>query len=171
MTNEIIENIAKNIFEMSEEIIYEVIEKFNNNQSIDKTLTYVYIKAFYIHSVRLYLNSKNKLEDFEEIYSEYKRNLIDYYKINNSQITTELINDIVEAFDKSFEITESLEFSDINDGYEFRHHIIMSFEILRSILEKKSKSKIRVDIFENYISKFRYKAEEIIEYVENSLKE
>ena len=37
--------ISNSIFEMSEETIYNIIEKFNNDQSIDKTLTYVYVKV------------------------------------------------------------------------------------------------------------------------------
>ena len=59
---------------------------------------------------------------------------------------------------------ETLNFVDINDGYEFRHHIISTFELLKMILENKSKIGIRQDIFENYISKIKNEAEEIITY-------
>ena len=89
--------------------------------------------------------------------------------MNNNQIPLELIGDIKDAFDKSFEIIESLEFTDIYDGYEYRHHIISIFELLRKILEKKSKNQIREDIFENHITSFRNKSEEIMEYLDKNL--
>ena len=40
-----------------------------------------------------------------------------YYKSNNSQISQELLNEILDAFDKSFAIIESLEFNRIEDSY------------------------------------------------------
>lgn len=170
MENKDIQKIAKDIYDLGEDDIYNLLENFTNNPDVDKSLTYIYIKAFYIHSVRLYLINNKKMEYFDEIYSEYKKNLIEYYKSNNYKISLDLIKDIEEAFDKSFQITESLGFNDIYDGYEYRHHIITVFELLRSILEKKSKSLIREDIFDNYISKIKNKSEEIIEYLENILK-
>ena len=57
---------------------------------------------------------------------------------------------------------ESLNFIDIDDGYEFRHHIISTFELLKMILQSKSKIGIRQDIFENYISKIKKEAEDIM---------
>jgi len=162
-----IREISDRIFNISEDIIYEIIEKFDKMQNIDKSLTYIYIKAFYIHCVKMYLSNLKKIEKFEDIYSEYKNCLINYYKTNNVYISEELIKDIADAFDKSFEMMESLGFQDIESGYEFRHHIIMSFELLRQILEKKSKCEIRIDIFENYISKFKSKSEEILDYIKS----
>ena len=99
--------ISNNIFEISEETIYNIIEKFNNNQSIDKTLTYVYVKAFYIHIIRIYLSNKNNIEKFEDIFNEYRNKISTYYKSNNSQISDELLGDILNAFDTSFNIIES----------------------------------------------------------------
>lgn len=162
-----IKDVSDKIFNVSEDIVYEIIEKLDNMQNIDQSLTYIYIKAFYIHCVKIYLNNLKKLEDFEKIYLEYKNCLVNYYKTNNAYISEELIKDITEAFDKSFEMMESLGFQDIESGYEFRHHIIMSFELLRQILEKKSKCEIRIDIFENYISKLKSKSEEIVDYIRN----
>ncbi len=162
MKNLDIKTVSEEIFNLSEDSIYDIIDKL---QDIDKSLTYIYIKAFYIHSVKLYLEYCKKLEYFEGLYDEYKNNLIIYYKNNNSQISNDLLKDIIEAFDKSFEINESLNFSDFEDGYEYRHHIIETFKLLRNILEKKSKNKIREDIFDNYISTFRNKSEEIMDYI------
>ena len=165
----IMEEIAKQIYNLSENDIYLIIEKFDENQQIDKSLTYIYIKAFYIHCVKIYLQSNKKENYFKSIFEEYKKQLIEYYKMNNNQIPLELIGDIKDAFDKSFEIIESLEFTDIYDGYEYRHHIISIFELLRKILEKKSKNQIREDIFENHITSFRNKSEEIMEYLDKNL--
>lgn len=165
MTDISIYDFSNNIFEMSEETIYNIIEKFNNNQSIDKTLTYVYIKAFYIHIVRIYLTRTTYMDKFEDILSEYRKKISTYYKSNNSQISNELLEDIINAFNKSFEIIESLEYEDLDDGYELRHHVISSFDLLRQILEKKSKTNIRTDIFENNISEIRNQSEKIIEFV------
>ena len=46
----------------------------------------------------------------------------------------------------------------------------MCFELLRSILEKKSEKPVRVDIFEDYISTFRRQAETVLDYVSARLK-
>ncbi len=159
-----ISDFANNIFEMSEETIYNVIEKFNQNQSIDKTLTYVYIKAFYIHLVRIYLTNKNNMDYFENILDEYRKKISTYYKSNNEQISSELLEDILNAFNASFNIVESINYKDLSDGYELRHHVINSFELLRIILEKKSKTNIRVDIFENSISEIKNQSERILDY-------
>ena len=154
-----------NIFEMSENTIYNVIGKFNQEQSIDKTITYVYIKAFYIHIVRIYLTNKNNMDYFEDILDEYRNKISTYYKSNNEQITKELLDDILNAFTASFNIVESINYKNLNDGYELRHHVIDSFELLRIILEKKSKTNIRIDIFENDISEIRNETEKILDYV------
>ena len=167
MNNVKISNFASNIFEMSEDTIYNIIEKFNKNQSIDKTLTYVYIKAFYIHIVRIYLTNKNNMDYFENILDEYRNKISTYYKSNNQQISKELLEDILNAFTASFNIVESINYKNLNDGYELRHHVIDAFELLRIILEKKSKTKIRVDIFENNMSEIRKQTEEILEYTTN----
>lgn len=166
MSKVTVSEFSSKIFEMSEATIYNITDKFNNNQSIDKTLTYVYIKAFYLHVVRIYLSIRNNMEIFENINSKYRNEISMYYKENNIQISNELLQDIIEAFDKSFQIIESLDYKDIYDGYEFRHHIVTSFELLRIILEKKSKTNIRTDIFENNISEIKNQSEKILEYIE-----
>ncbi len=165
MNNVTISNFSSNIFEMSENTIYNVIGKFNQEQSIDKTITYVYIKAFYIHIVRIYLTNKNNMDYFEDILDEYRNKISTYYKSNNEQITKELLDDILNAFTASFNIVESINYKNLNDGYELRHHVIDSFELLRIILEKKSKTNIRIDIFENDISEIRNQTEKILDYV------
>lgn len=169
MSNANVQKIASYIFNLSEDSIYTVIERFNNNQNLDKTLTYLYIKAFYLHNIKIDLEIRKKSDKFNEIYLEYKNEILNYYKTNNLKISNDLLNDISETFDKSFEFIDSLGFKNIDEGYEFRHYIIDTFELLRKILEKKSKSEIRVDIFENFISSLKNQAEEIIDYARKNI--
>lgn len=161
---------SKKIYNLSEDLIYEILDRFGSNQNIDKVLTYVFIKAFYMHSVRLYLSSRCRLDLFDELYLEYKNNISEYYKINNSGISEELLNDILESFDKMVEMMETMNFKEINDSYEYRHYTILCFDLLRKILENKSKAQIRVDLFDNYISKIKEKGDEIISYTRAVLK-
>ena len=83
-------------------------------------------------------------------------------------ISDDLLNDLIESFDKCFEMANSIQFNDITSDYEFRHHIVDEFELLKIILENKSKAKIRGDMFENYVSKFKREAEMIFEIFDNS---
>ena len=165
MKNILTNDFASELFDLSEDSIYNILEEFNENQNIDKTLTYVFIKAFYIHIAKVILDKENISLNFDEVCSKYRMYLSIYYKSNNSQISQELLNEILDAFDKSFAIIESLEFNRIEDSYEFRHHIIDSFELLRKILEKKSKCNIRTDIFDKYIADIQEQSEKINNYI------
>lgn len=165
-----VKEYSKNIYDLSEDLIYEILDRFGSNQNIDKVLTYVFIKAFYMHSIRLYLSSRCRLDLFNEVYAEYKNNVSEYYRINNKNISEELLNDILESFDKMVEMMETMNFKEINDSYEYRHYIILCFDLLRKILENKSKSPIRDDLFDNHISKLKTKAEEMIDYTAKMLK-
>lgn len=120
MKNILTNDFASELFDLSEDSIYNILEEFNENQNIDKTLTYVFIKAFYIHIAKVILDKENISLNFDEVYSKYRMYLSIYYKSNNSQISQELLNEILDAFDKSFAIIESLEFNRIEDSYEFR---------------------------------------------------
>ena len=165
-----INEFTNRIYQMSEKTSYNFSDKFETIQGIDETVAYVYIKAFYVHVIKLYLEANKNLRKFEEIYYAYKMCLENFYRTNVPGITRELVEDIKETYDKSFEMMQSLKFKDLYDGYEFRHHIVDCFELLRSILENKSKKDIRVDIFEDYISTFRRQADEVIDYVASNMK-
>lgn len=165
-----VKEYSQNIYTLSEDLIYEILDRFENNQNIDKTLTYVFTKMFYIHVVRLYLSGRCRIDLFDDVYIEYRNNILEYYKINNKGIEEALLNDILKTADTMLEMLESMDFKEINDGYEFRHYIILCFDLLRRILENKSKHPIRVDLFDNFISKIKEKAEEIIDYTSKVLK-
>ena len=164
-----IEEFTKDIFNVTENTVYDVLKKFDDNKT-NQSLTYTFIKAFYLHALKLYMKSKKKEKDFEPIYLQYKEELKNYYKKNNSLISDEFLNDLMESFDKCFEIAESINFDDIESDYEFRHHIINVFELLKMILESKSKTAIRQDVFEDFISKFKRESEMIFDILQKYYK-
>lgn len=165
-----IKEFSKKIYDMSEEVCYEIIDKYNANQDVDKTITYNFIKTYYIHVIRLYLSSRCRIDIFDDIYIEYRNNLLEYYKINNSKISEDLLNDISKSSDTMLEMLETMNFKEINDSYEFRHYTILCFDLLRKILENKSKHGIRQDLFDNSISKLKEKADEIKDFTGKMLK-
>ena len=165
-----IKDYSQNIYKLSEDLIYEILDRFGSDQNIDKTLTYVFNKIFYIHSIRLYLSSRCRIDLFDDIYIEYRNNLLEYYKINNSKISEDLLNDISKSSDTMLEMLETMNFKEINDSYEFRHYTILCFDLLRKILENKSKHGIRQDLFDNSISKLKEKADEIKDFTGKMLK-
>lgn len=157
--------ISEKIFYLSEDSIYQILEKFEDNQGVDKSLVYCFIKAFYIHTVKLYLENKQANFNFDTIYQFYKEHLKSYYKTNNPNIEDELLDQILNFFDNSFGLIDTIEFSNLEDSYEFRHYTINVFELLRMILEKKSKATIREDIFDNYIRTIISQTDEILEFI------
>ena len=99
MKNILTNDFASELFDLSEDSIYNILEEFNENQNIDKTLTYVFIKAFYIHIAKVILDKENISLNFDEVYSKYRMYLSIYYKSNNSQISQELlVQDTRECF-------------------------------------------------------------------------
>ena len=65
------EDFSNEIFELIKDTIYEVLEKFEEKQNIDKTLTYIFIKAFYIHVVKMVLVKQNTNKN-NRVYREIK---------------------------------------------------------------------------------------------------
>lgn len=160
-------NIAKEIFELSENNIYIIIEQFESNQVVDKSLVYCFIKAFYIHTVKRYLNQNTSKLNFDTLYTAYKQYLKLYYKTNNPNIEDDLLDQILNFFDNSFSLIDTVTLNELDDSYEFRHYTINVFELLRMILEKNSKSVIRENIFDNHIRKVIEETEEILKYIHN----
>ena len=39
--------IAKDVYMLSEENVYKILDSFGKNQNVDITLTYCFVKAFY----------------------------------------------------------------------------------------------------------------------------
>ena len=129
MTEIDIEEFSNEIFDITEDSIYDSLEKIKELRNIDQSLTYIFIKAYYLYCTKIYMEQQNINIDFNSIYSKYRIYLGIYYKSNNSQIAQELLDELLETFDKSFELIESLGFKNIDDSYEYRHFTIDSFEI------------------------------------------
>ncbi len=165
MTEIDIEEFSNEIFDITEDSIYDSLEKIKELRNIDQSLTYIFIKAYYLYCTKIYMEQQNINIDFNSIYSKYRIYLGIYYKSNNSQIAQELLDELLETFDKSFELIESLGFKNIDDSYEYRHFTIDSFEILRKILEKKSKSEIRANIFDSEINIFINESDKLKNYI------
>jgi len=159
-------HFARDIYYLNEDSIYIMIENFEKEQMIDKTLVYCFVKAFYINVVKLYINNKKTNFEFEELYNAYKENLKIYYKTNNPQIEDIILDQILNFFDNSFGLINTIENNNIEDSYEFRHYTIKVFELLRMILENKSKAFIRENIFDNYIRIIIQEAEKITMYID-----
>lgn len=162
--------MAKDIFFLTEETTHELLNVVKDNNSIDQTLIYCYIKAFYMQAFKLYSYNKKMEIDFDNIYNMYKIELKEYYKENNPQITDEIIDDVLNFFDNSFGLINSAEINNVNDTYEFRHYIVNVFELLRMILEKKSKSIIRENIFDNYTRVIVNESDKIFDYIIKNVK-
>ena len=145
------EEMTNNLFIKSEDIIYKILDNLSNDQYVDKSLIYCFTKAFYLYISKLYLETKKSKINFDVLYSNYKQFLMDYYKTNNPTIAPDLLDQVLNFFDNSFSLIQTIEFSQIEDSYEFRHYTINVFDLLRMILSKKSKSIIRENIFDPYI--------------------
>lgn len=50
--------ISRNIFDLSEESIYTMLENLKDQTSVDQSLVYCFVKAFYLHTTKLYLESR-----------------------------------------------------------------------------------------------------------------
>lgn len=157
------EEFSDNLFFLTEECIYEVLEKFDESQAIDKTLTFVFIKALYMHIANICLIESDNMDKFGKIFEDYKKILKEYYKKNNPEIDEDLLEEIMNAYNTSFEMVNTIAFTKIDDSYELRHHIIDCMELLRQILSKKSNKKIHPDFFDKYIDDLKDKSDIIVD--------
>lgn len=158
------QEISKDIFDLGEENIYSMLTNLEDKNSVDKSLVYCFIKAFYLHTTKLYIQSQNLALDFDKLYIAYKEILKSYYKTNNPTIEEVLLDDILNFFDNSFSLIATVEFAEIQDSYEFRHYVIKVLELLRIILENNSKAVIRENIFENYTKRIVEQCDKIFVY-------
>ncbi len=161
--------IAQDIFNLSENTIYETIDKFKENHGTDKSLVFCFIKAFYLYTVKVYSEKEKVTLDFKELYKDYKENLKAYYKTNNPDIEEKLLDQILNFFDNSFALITTIGFSEIEDSYKFRHDTINIFEVLRMILEKKSKATIPATIFDKDIRIIIQQTETILNYIKTQV--
>ena len=77
-----------------------------------------------------------------------------------------VLDQVLNFFDNSYGLIGTVEISSIDDSYDFRHYVINVFELLRMILEKKSKANIRADLFDKNIRNIIEETEKIWCYIE-----
>ena len=89
MKNILTNDFASELFDLSEDSIYNILEEFNENQNIDKTLTYVFIKAFYIHIAKVILDKENISLNFDEVYSLHLLVILFSYSSSSSSSSSD----------------------------------------------------------------------------------
>lgn len=156
---------AQSLFYISEESIYPMLEIFEHNQTVEKSFVYCFMKAFYIYTAKLYFRHNKYSINFDELYLQYKKELKNYYQINNPTIENQLLDQILNFFDHSFQLIDSIEFNQLEDNYEFRHHVINILELLRIMLANKSKHNIKETIFDKYVRTIIEQKDEIFNFL------
>lgn len=160
------EKMAEDLFYLSEDSIYQMLENFEKSQMVDQSLVYCFVKAFYLHVAQLYIKQHKLNFNVENFYEKYKQNLKNYYQINNPKIEDVVLDQVLNFFDNSYGLIGTVEISSIDDSYDFRHYVINVFELLRMILGKKSKANIRADLFDKNIRNIIEETEKIWCYIE-----
>jgi len=126
--------MAEDLFYLSEDSIYQMLAHFSENQMVDQSLVYCFAKAFYGYVAKLYIEKRKLKWNFDAIYGAYKENLKQYYLTNNPQMEEVLLDQVLNFFDNSFGLIETVELSDIDDSYEFRHYGINVFALVRMMV-------------------------------------
>ena len=164
-------DISDDIYFITEDTVYQIIDKFDKRQVVDRSLVYCFSKAFFMYCVKLYIEEKKIKIDFNDLYVTYKEKLKEYYKTNNPNISDDLLDQVLNFFDNSFGLVSTIEILDVEDSYEFRHYTVKCFELLHMILEKKSKTFIPDNIFDNCIKNIILSTEEIFSKIDFKIKE
>lgn len=165
MTKE--EKMAEDLYYLSEDSTYQMLESFSKSQMVDQSLVYCFVKAFYLYATQLYIKRQKLNFNVENIYQKYKQNLKKYYQTNNPKIEDLVLDQVLNFFDNSFGLIGTVEILSIEDSYDFRHYVIHVFELLRMILEKKSKVDIRADLFDKNIRYIIEETEKIWDYLKS----
>ncbi len=161
------EKMAEDVFFLSEDSTYQMLESFDKSQMVDQSLVYCFVKAFYLYAAQLYIKQHELNFHVENFYQEYKENLKKYYQTNNPEIENLVLDQVLNFFDNSYGLIGTVEISSIEDCYEFRHYVINVFELLRMILEKNSKANIRADLFDKDIRNMIEETEKIWDYIKS----
>ena len=161
------EKLAKEIYEKTEDSIYNLLGQHMEFNGLEQTMVYMHMRAYYIILTKLYMKKFDKEFAFEKIFANYKMTLINYYKENNPGIPEVLLNDLIQSFDVSFQLIESIELQDVLDATllsKFTKEVLSS---LHAILERRSKRVISTKFMNNEVM-FCDTAREIKEIIRNS---
>lgn len=143
------EKIVKDIYENTENSIYNLLEQHLEFNGLEQTMVYMHFRAYYIVLTKLYIKKFNKNLNFETIFANYKMTLVNYYKENNPGLPDILLNDLMQSFDASFQLIESIELQDVLNIdllMKFTKEVLLS---LHAMLERRSKKVISTSFINN----------------------
>ena len=143
------ENLSKEIFEKTEDSIYNLLGQHMEFNGLEQTMVYMHMRAYFIVLTKIYMKKFEKNFEFEKIFANYKLTILSYYKQNNPGIPEVLMKDLMNSFDVSFQLIESIELKDVLD-----HDLLTKFtrdvlESLHAILERRSKRIISTTFYQN----------------------
>ena len=109
------ENLSKEIFEKTEDSIYNLLGQHMEFNGLEQTMVYMHMRAYFIVLTKIYMKKFEKNFEFEKIFANYKLTILSYYKQNNPGIPEVLMKDLMNSFDVSFQLIESIELKDVLD--------------------------------------------------------
>lgn len=144
------EKLAKEIYEKTEDSIYNLLGQHMEFDGLQQTMVYMHMRAYYIILVKLYLKAFDRKDvRFEEVFANYKMILLNYYKENNPGIPEILLNDLMQSFDVSFQLIESIELDNVlvrDSLQKFTKEVLSN---LHAILERRSRKVISTSFINN----------------------
>ncbi len=143
------DSLATEIFEKTEDSIYSLLEQHTEFNGLEQTMVYMHMRAYYIVVTKLYIKKFEKKLEFDKMFAKYKFNILNYYKVNNPGIPEVLLNDLMQSFDVSFELIESIELNDVLDNDLFTKFTRQVLENLHAIIERRSKRVISTSFYKN----------------------
>ncbi len=143
------ENLAKEIFEKTEDSIYNLLGQHVEFSGLEQTMVYMHMRAYFIVLTKLYVKKFEKSLEFEKIFANYKFNILTYYKQNNPGIPDVLMNDLMNSFDVSFQLIESIQLEDVLDNNLLTKFTREVLESLHAIIERRSKKVVSISFYKN----------------------
>ena len=143
------ENLSKEIFEKTEDSIYNLLGQHMEFNGLEQTMVYMHMRAYFIVLTKLYIKKFEKSIDFEKVFANYKLYILNYYKQNNPGIPDVLLKDLMNSFDVSFQLIESLELNDVLDNNLLTKFTREVLENLHAIIERRSKRVISTTFLNN----------------------
>lgn len=162
------ESLSKEIFEKTEDSIYNLLGQHMEFNGLEQTMVYMHMRAYFIVLAKLYIKKFDKKNEFEKVFANYKFTILTYYKQNNPGIPDILMNDLMQSFDVSFQLIESIQLDDVLDNNLLKKFTRDVLESLHAIIERRSKRVISTNFYKNE-DIFVDAAKGIKELIRNSL--